>query len=128
VGQIDLPGRSGHIELPQSDWREGGAVDAIALARVFMDHFDRLNADWRIRKTHPYMAIPCQLYIAQANAGEYPTSFANRAELIFDAQYLPREKDEMGLGGKVKKEIIDFVNAFHRRNPGCGRILLKSNG
>jgi len=116
-GKLIIPGRSGHIELPQGDWREGGAVDAIALARVFMDHFDRLNADWRMRKTHPYMPIPCQIYIAQFNAGEYPTAFANKAELVFNAQYLPREKDEMGLGGKVKKEIIDFVNATAQTEP-----------
>jgi len=111
-GKLIISGRSGHIELPQGDWREGGAVDAIALARVFMDHFDRLNADWRMTKTHPYLPIPCQLYIAQFNAGEYPTAFANRAELVFNAQYLPREKDEFGLGNKVKSEIENFVHAI----------------
>ena len=116
-GKLIIPGRSGHIELPQGDWREGGAVDAIALARVFMDHFDRLNADWRVRKTHPYMPIPCQLYIAQFNAGEYPTAFANKAELVFNAQYLPREKDDMGLGSKVKEEIIEFIKAIAQTEP-----------
>lgn len=108
-GKLIIPGRSGHIELPQGDWREGGAVDAIALARVYMDHFDRLNAIWRVRKTHPYLPIPCQVYVAQINAGEYPTAFANKAEIVFNAQYLPREKDEMGLGGKVKREIEEFI-------------------
>jgi len=111
-GKLVIPGRSGHIELPQGDWREGGAVDAIGLARVFMGHFDRLNAEWRVQKTHPYLPIPCQLYIAQFNAGEYPTAFANRAELVFNAQYLPREKDEQGLGGGVKAEIESFVKAI----------------
>jgi acetylornithine deacetylase len=116
-GKLTIPGRSGHIELPQGDWREGGAVDAVALARVFMDHFDRLNADWRVRKVHPYIPIPCQLYIAQVNAGEYPTAFANKVELVFDAQYLPREKDEMGLGGKVKAEIEEFINQVAMTEP-----------
>jgi acetylornithine deacetylase len=108
-GKLVIPGRSGHIELPQGDWREGGAVDAIGLARVFMDHFDRLNADWRVRKVHPYLPLPCQVYIAQINAGEYPTAFANQAEIVFNAQYLPREKDEKGLGSRVKGEIEAFV-------------------
>jgi acetylornithine deacetylase len=116
-GKLTIPGRSGHIELPQGDWRDGGAVDAIALARVFMQHFDRLNADWRVRKTHPYLPIPCQLHIAQFNAGEYPTAFANKAEIVFDAQYLPREKDDMGLGSKVKQEIEDFVQAIAQTEP-----------
>jgi len=108
-GKLIIPGRSGHIELPQGDWRDGGAVDAIGLARVFMYHFDRLNADWRVRKVHPYLPLPCQVYVAQINAGEYPTAFANRAEIVFNAQYLPREKDENGLGSRVKSEIETFV-------------------
>lgn len=116
-GKLTIPGRSGHIELPQGDWREGGAVDAVALARVFMDHFDRLNADWRVRKVHPYIPIPCQLYVAQVNAGEYPTAFANKVELVFDAQYLPREKDEMGLGSKVKAEIEEFIHQVAMTEP-----------
>jgi len=116
-GKLIIPGRSGHIELPQGDWREGGAVDAIALARVFMDHFDRLNAEWRVRKTHPFMPIPCQIHFAQFNAGEYPTAFANSAELVFDAQYLPSEKDDMGLGSKVKAEIEAFVQLIAKTEP-----------
>jgi acetylornithine deacetylase len=110
-GKLTIEGRSGHIELPQGDWRDGGAVDAIGLARVYMDHFDRLNAEWRVRKTHPYLPEPCQVFVAQIEAGEYPTAFANRAELVFNAQYLPREKDENGLGSQVKAEIESFVEA-----------------
>jgi len=108
-GKLTVFGRSGHIELPQGDWRNGGAVDAIALARVFLDHFDRLNADWRERKNHPYLPIPCQVHIAQFNGGEYPTAFANKVEIVFDAQYLPREKDDNGMGSKVKREIETFI-------------------
>lgn len=116
-GKLIIPGRSGHIELPQGDWRQGGAVDAIALARLYMEHFDRLNADWALRKRHPYLPLPCQLYVAQISAGEYPTAFANRAELTFNAQYLPVEKDVMGLGSKVKAEIEEFVAAVAATEP-----------
>jgi acetylornithine deacetylase len=116
-GKLVIEGRSGHIELPQGDWRDGGAVDAIGLARVYMDHIDRKNEDWRRSKTHEYMPLPCQINVAQMNAGEYPTAFANRAELVFNAQYLPREKDEMGLGSKVKREIEEFVAAVAATEP-----------
>ncbi len=116
-GKLVIEGRSGHIELPQGDWRDGGAVDAIGLARVYMDHIDRKNEDWRRSKTHEYMPLPCQINVAQVNAGEYPTAFANRAELVFNAQYLPREKDEMGLGSKVKREIEEFVAAVAATEP-----------
>ena len=39
------------------------------------------------------------------------------AELIFDAQYLPQDKDKNGLGGKVKKEIEDFVAGVAATDP-----------
>jgi acetylornithine deacetylase len=116
-GRIVVPGRSGHIELPQGDWRTGGAVDAIALARLYMDQIDNLNRDWARRKCHPYLPTPCQIYVAQVEGGEYPTAFANRAVITFNAQYLPAEKDEMGLGSRVKQEILEFVAAVAATDP-----------
>lgn len=108
-GKIKIKGRAGHIEMNQEDWRTGGAVDAIEKAKLYLDMFEYLNKEWSISKTHPLLSIPCQVKIAQLNAGEYPTSYASSAEIVFNAQYLPREKDENGLGGKVKKEIENFV-------------------
>jgi acetylornithine deacetylase len=116
-GKLILKGRSGHIELPQPHWKQGGAVDAIQLARLYLDQFERLNQDWGRRKRHPLLPEPCQLFVAQMNAGEYPTAFANRAELVFNAQYLPEERDEFGLGGKVKEEIEAFVSAVAMTDP-----------
>ena len=116
-GRLVIPGRSGHIELPQGDWRQGGGVDAIARARLYMDMFDNLNRDWALRKRHPYLPTPCQVYVAQLDAGEYPTAFANRAAITFNAQYLPREKDAMGLGGDVKRELSEFVAAVAQTDP-----------
>ncbi len=108
-GKLVIPGRAGHIELKQGDWRTGGAVDAIDKASIYLEQFRRLNKRWSVTKEHKYLPIPCQIHVAQINAGEYPTTFANKAELVFNAQYLPQEKDENGLGSKVKKEIEDFV-------------------
>ncbi|MCG8481148.1 MAG: ArgE/DapE family deacylase [Spirochaetales bacterium] len=116
-GRLGIAGRSGHIEMPQGDWRTGGAVDAIDRARLYLDAFDRLNADWRVRKTHPLMPIPCQIFAAELHAGEYPTAFANRAEITFNAQYLPMEKDEFGLGGNVKRELLEYFEAVAQSDP-----------
>ena len=124
-GKIIIPGRAGHIELKQGDWRSGGAVDAIAKGRLYMDMIDRLNKRWAVTKEHKYLPIPCQVHVAQFNAGEYPTTFANRAEIVFNAQYLPAEKDGMGLGSTVKKELEDFVmdvaktDDWLREHPPC---------
>ena len=108
-GQLRSKGRSGHIELPQGDWRTGGAVDAIAKARLLLRAFDLLNQDWALWRTHPLMALPCQILAAQFDAGEYPTAFANQAMITFNAQYLPGERDEKLLGGGIKRMIEEQI-------------------
>ena len=113
-GKIIVEGQAGHIELKREDWRDGGAVDAIEKAAWILDNF---NAVWAKTKGHVYLPLPCQVNFAQFEAGEYPTTFANHAELTFDAQYLPQDKDENGLGGKIKKQIEDFVSAVAKTDP-----------
>lgn len=116
-GKLTVYGRSGHIEIPQGDWRTDGAVDAIEKARLFLSHLDHFNLEWARTKTHPLLPVPCQVKVAQFNAGEYPTAYANKAEIVFNAQYLPREKDENFLGGKVKAEIEELVKQVTMTDP-----------
>ena len=106
-GRLTIPGRASHIEMPQPHWRDGGAVDAIALGRVFLDAIDRLNARWAANpaKRHPLLPLPCQVNVSMLDAGEFPTAYASRMRITFDAQYLPAERDERGLGGRVKAEL-----------------------
>ncbi len=116
-GRLKIQGRSGHIELPQGDWRTGGAVDAIAKARLFLRQFDLMNQDWALWRTHPLMALPCQILAAQFEGGEYPTAFANSAAIVFNAQYLPGERDESKLGGAIKKMIEERVRKVAEMDP-----------
>jgi len=116
-GKLIVEGRAGHIELKRDDWRNGGAVDAIDKAAYLLGYFRDLNKDWEYTKAHKYLPIPCQIKFAQFDAGEYPTTFANHAELIFDAQYLPKDKDQNGLGGNVKKEIEEFIKNVSDTDP-----------
>jgi acetylornithine deacetylase len=109
-GRVTIPGRSSHIEMPQPHWREGGAVDAIALGRAVLDAIDRLNARWAENpaKRHPLLPLPCQVMVSMLDAGEFPTAYAGQMRITFDAQYLPAERDERGLGGRVKTELEAF--------------------
>jgi len=116
-GKLVIEGRAGHIELKQGDFRTGGAVDAIDKAYLYLEQFRRLNKEWAVTKEHKYLPIPCQIHIAQFEAGEYPTTFANRAELTFNAQYLPCEKDENGLGSHVKRELEKFIHRVAQTDP-----------
>lgn len=116
-GKLTIHGRSGHIEMPQGDWRTGGAVDAIDKATVYLEEFKRLNEEWSYYKKHPLLPLPCEVLVAQVEAGEYPTSFANRAEITFNAQYLPSERDELKMGGRVKQELEAFIQAVAETDP-----------
>ena len=35
--RLTIPGRAGHSQEPQPDWREGGAVNAIEKAKTVLD-------------------------------------------------------------------------------------------
>jgi acetylornithine deacetylase len=118
-GRLTIPGRSSHIEMPQPGWQEGGAVDAIALGRTFLDAVDELNGRWAAHpaKNHLLMPLPCQVKVAMLEAGEYPTTYANSMTITFNVQYLPSERDERGLGGHVKVELEEFFARFASVHP-----------
>ena len=42
-----VPGRPGHAEVHQPDWREGGAVNAIEKATVVLEAIASLREHWR---------------------------------------------------------------------------------
>lgn len=111
-GRLTLKGRAGHIEIKQGDWRDGGAVDAIELGRTYLNAIEAKNREWSgmDSKNHPYIPIPCRINVAQINAGEYPTTYASKCEIVFNIQYLPHERDENLLGGNVKKYFEQFVH------------------
>lgn len=124
-GEIVIPGKSGHIEIEQPGWRDGGAVDAIAHGRRLLAEIDALNARWTglPEKNHRYMPLPCQMHVAQIDAGTYPSSWAGSFTVRFDIQYLPGELDERGGGGVVRGQVeqmlADFVgdDEWLRENP-----------
>lgn len=113
-GEITIPGKSGHIEIEQPHWRDGGAVDAIAYGRRLLDAIDALNDRWRTlpEKNHRHMPLPCQVNVAEIDAGTYPSAFAGSFTIRFDIQYLPAELDAHGGGGRVRAQIEDLVRDF----------------
>ncbi len=113
-GRVTLHGRAGHIELERKPWREGGAVDAIDYGHRLLDAIRERNAQWANDplKNHQYLPIPCQIYVAQLDAGEFPTTYAASCTLTFNAQYLPVQKDANGLGSIVKHELEELFGGF----------------
>ena len=113
-GRVTLQGRAGHIELERKPWQEGGAVDAIAYGHLLLDAIRERNAEWAENpiKNHQYLPIPCQILIAQIEAGEFPTTYAPSCTITFNAQYLPVQKDDNGLGSIVKAELEGLFAGF----------------
>lgn len=63
------------------------------------------------------MELPNQVIVTQMSAGEHPASTAGRAEMVGDVQYLPSEKDELGMGGHVKRKIEANIAAIYQADP-----------
>jgi acetylornithine deacetylase len=106
-GKIMVKGKSGHIEIGQPHWKLGGAVDAFKKALHVVRGIDDLNEDWskKPEKNHRFLGYPCRVDITMVQAGQQPSSYPSECTLVFDAQYLPGELDENGMGSRVRAEI-----------------------
>lgn len=118
-GRLIVDGIGGHAELTPKSWDSSGPVDAVQLVRQILDGIDIVNRRWRHdpRKTHPLMELPNQIVVTQVTAGEHPSSIAGRGEIVIDVQYLPAEKDEMGMGGHVRREVEQAVADICQADP-----------
>jgi acetylornithine deacetylase len=107
---ITVPGRSGHADLPQPGWREGGAVNAIDKAVVVLSAVRSLQEDWRRRAdlSHPLLS-PGLLVPTVISGGEWMITIPASCKVTFDVTYLPGQADEDGFGTKVAREIEEWV-------------------
>ncbi|MEY8336912.1 M20/M25/M40 family metallo-hydrolase [Lachnospiraceae bacterium 62-35] len=110
---------TGHLEVEQPHWTEGGPVDAIQKARFIMDALDELNREWAGRpdKNHPLLGIPCQVKLAMIEGGHHRSSYPDYCRMSFNIQVLPQEADENGLGACTKKEFYEFMNKVFDTDP-----------
>ncbi|GAA4390602.1 M20/M25/M40 family metallo-hydrolase [Tsukamurella soli] len=113
-GEVTVHGRAGHIELKRMLWQDGGAVDAIEYGRRLLNAFAERSSAWVADplKNHAHIPIPCAIKVAQIEGGEFPTTYASSCKITFNAQYLPAQKDEHGLGGVVKRELEQLIAGF----------------
>jgi acetylornithine deacetylase len=109
-GVVRVPGRPGHAEVRQPDWRAGGAVNAIEKAVVVLDAIGSLRRDWSARSglEHPLLSRP-NLLATMARAGEWPVTYPASADLTIAVMYLPGQADERGWGGEVRDEVERWI-------------------
>lgn len=109
-GVIRVPGRPGHAEVRQPDWRRGGAVNAIEKARVVLDAIASLRGEWAGRDglEHPHLSRP-DLVPTMARSGEWPVTYPAECALTVAVMYLPVQADEDGWGTDVKREVEQWL-------------------
>lgn len=118
-GDITIYGKTGHLEVSQPHWSEGGVVDAIEKARYIMDQIDNLNKEWALRpdKNHPLLKESCQVKVAMIEGGHHRSSFPATCKLSYNIQVLPQETNEDGLGVSTRREFEDFMKRISDADP-----------
>jgi acetylornithine deacetylase len=109
-GVVRVPGRPGHAEVRQPDWRDGGAVNAIEKAVVVLEAIGSLRREWAERPglEHPFLSRP-SLLATMARAGEWPVTYPASAELTIAVMYLPAQADPHGWGADVRGEVERWI-------------------
>ena len=109
-GVVRIPGRPGHAEVRQPDWRDGGAVNAIEKATVVIDAIRSLRAEWAARDglDHPYLSRPA-LLPTMAAAGEWPVTYPAACDLTVAVMYVPRQADATGWGAEIRREVEEWI-------------------
>src|SRR5579875_2850406 len=109
-GVISIPGRPGHAEVRQPDWRRGGAVNAIEKATVVLEAIAALRAQWQSRPEyrHPHLSPP-SLLATMVRAGEWPVTYPASCELTVAVMFVPAQADEHGFGSQVRHEVERWI-------------------
>jgi acetylornithine deacetylase len=107
---VRVPGRPGHAEVRQPDWRAGGAVNAIEKATLVIEAIQGLRGEWARRDglDHPYLSRP-SLLPTMAKSGEWPVTYPAECELTVAVMYVPQQADETGWGSDVRREVEQWI-------------------
>jgi acetylornithine deacetylase len=108
--EMHVPGRPGHAEVRQPDWRQGGAVNAIEKATVVILAIEGLRREWSQRPglEHPILARP-DLVPTMARAGEWAVTYPAECALTVAVMYLPSQADASGWGSRVREEVEQWI-------------------
>jgi acetylornithine deacetylase len=115
---VGIPGRTGHAEMPQPSWRDGGAVNAIERLEIVLAAVRRLREDWRTRddSRHPLLSTP-DIVPTMVRGGEWTVTYPDRCTLTCDVEYMPGRVDECGWAQGVRDELESAFDAAASADP-----------
>jgi acetylornithine deacetylase len=115
---ITVAGRSGHSEIPQPHWRDGGPVNAIEKAAIILEALRRLREDWRERPDHQHPLLPPgDIVPTMISGGEWIVTYPASCTIACDVTYLPAHADENGWGSAVEREFTDWILRASQGDP-----------
>ena len=106
VGELEVRGRSGHVEVAQPHWSLGGAVNAVHLMLGQLSWLRTLDQEWRIRpdKQHPLCSTG-EINVTTVSGGRFYSNVPESCTATLNICYVPGEQDDTGYGGHVKAEV-----------------------
>jgi acetylornithine deacetylase len=118
TGVLTVPGRAGHVEMPQPHWRAGGAVNAIEKALPLLESMGRLRDEWRTRPDQRHAILsPSSVTPTIIRAGEWSVTYPESCTITCDLDYLPVSVDEAGTGRPAQREVEEWVGAVAAADP-----------
>jgi acetylornithine deacetylase len=116
---ITIPGRAGHAEAPQPDWREGGAVNAIEKLPLVLEALAALRAEWSARADHQHPLLAAgDIVPTIVHGGDWSVTIPAWCDLHCDAMFLPAGIGAATDASVIENEIRERVDAFVRaRDP-----------
>ena len=115
---ITVEGRAGHAEMPQPDWREGGAVNAIEKLVPLLNGIQALREEWRTRPDHEHpLLAPGDIVPTIVGGGTWMVTIPSSCDITCDITYLPGHADAEGTGKAVEAEVVDRLTAAVSGDP-----------
>lgn len=115
---ITVEGRAGHAEIPQPDWREGGAVNAIEKLVPLLNGIQALREEWRGRPDHQHPLLsPGDIVPTVVGGGTWMVTIPSSCDVTCDITYLPGHADAEGTGKAVEAEVVDRLTAAVAGDP-----------
>lgn len=113
VGELEVAGRKGHVEVAQPHWSQGGAVNAVHEMLRALDWLRELDGRWRKRpdKQHPLCSTG-EVNVTTIAGGDFYANVPELCRATLDVCYVPGEEDASGYGGRVKAEIERHLDAL----------------
>lgn len=115
---VTVRGRPGHAEMPQPDWRQGGAVNAIEKAMVVLEAVRSLRERWLERSSAHPLLKPGDLVPTMIEGGEWWVNYPASCTVVIDVTYLPEQGDpDGGWARGLEREIEDWIGGRAREDP-----------